>query len=188
MIGMRRLSARLRGRHVLAASVLALLSLACLPILAQADSSEVQYNPAVPTATHGSGGSPSGGSAAHKSNASGDNSTSGGSANSGSSNGGSSKEGESKATTGGSANSGNGGNGGSGQPSPAKSPSHEGQTAAKPPGKQVASKEDEGDSSSPLVPILIAVAILAAISVGVVAMRQRRKRGGSGTRVSPEAS
>jgi cobalamin biosynthesis Mg chelatase CobN len=40
------------------------------------------------------------------------------------------------------------------------------------------------DSSSPLVPILIAVAVLAAISVGAVLYRQRR----GGGRFSPNAS
>jgi cobalamin biosynthesis Mg chelatase CobN len=43
---------------------------------------------------------------------------------------------------------------------------------------------DDG-SSSPLVPILIAVAVLAAISVGAVLVRQRR---GSDGRISPRAS
>jgi hypothetical protein len=38
------------------------------------------------------------------------------------------------------------------------------------------------------VPILIAIAVLAAISVGVVTIRQRRQRGGSSTPVSPRAS
>lgn len=43
----------------------------------------------------------------------------------------------------------------------------------------------DDDSSSPLVPILIAVAVLAAISVGAVLYRQRR---GSSGRFSPNAS
>jgi hypothetical protein len=43
----------------------------------------------------------------------------------------------------------------------------------------------DDDSSSPLVPILIAVAVLAAISVGAVLVRQRR---GSGGLFSPKAS
>ncbi len=42
------------------------------------------------------------------------------------------------------------------------------------------------DSSSPLVPILIAVAILAAVSIGAILYRQRRQR--TGTQVSPKAS
>lgn len=42
--------------------------------------------------------------------------------------------------------------------------------------------------SSPLVPILIAVAVLAAISIGAVIYRQRRQDGGgSGSPVSPNA-
>jgi cobalamin biosynthesis Mg chelatase CobN len=41
------------------------------------------------------------------------------------------------------------------------------------------------DGSSPLVPILIAVAVLAAISVGAVLYRQRR---GGGNGISPNAS
>lgn len=42
--------------------------------------------------------------------------------------------------------------------------------------------------SSPLVPILIAVAVLAAISIGAVIYRQRRQDdGGSGSPVSPKA-
>jgi cobalamin biosynthesis Mg chelatase CobN len=43
----------------------------------------------------------------------------------------------------------------------------------------------DDDSSSPLVPILIAVAVLAAISIGAVLYRQRR---GDGSRFSPNAS
>jgi len=47
-----------------------------------------------------------------------------------------------------------------------------------------ASTEDE--SSSPLVPILIAIAVLAAISIGAFYYRQRRQ--GAGSSVSPKAS
>jgi hypothetical protein len=47
----------------------------------------------------------------------------------------------------------------------------------------------ESSGSSPLVPILIAIAALAAISIGVVMMRARRQRDGrGGASVSPEAS
>ena len=42
------------------------------------------------------------------------------------------------------------------------------------------------DSSSPLVPILIAIAVLAAISIGAFYYRQRRQ--GAGSSVSPKAS
>ena len=41
-----------------------------------------------------------------------------------------------------------------------------------------AASDDGG--SSPLIPILIAIAVLAAISVGVVFVRQRRQDGGTG--------
>jgi len=47
------------------------------------------------------------------------------------------------------------------------------------------STEADNGSSSPLVPILIAVAVLAAISIGAVLVRQRRGSGGS---FSPKAS
>jgi hypothetical protein len=48
------------------------------------------------------------------------------------------------------------------------------------------STDDDG-GSSPLVPILIALAVLAAISIGAVAMRRRRDSD-PGSPVSPEAS
>jgi cobalamin biosynthesis Mg chelatase CobN len=190
MTGTRRLSAPIGGRRLLVVSVLALLAFACLPVLAQADSSGIQYEDATPTATHHGSQIPSGsgGSPAHSSGANGGNSTSGGSKHSGSSEG-SPKEGESTATGGGSAKNGNGGGGGKAQGSPGKASSQHGGKGAKPLGTNAAKQESDGGASSPLVPILIAIAILAAISIGVVAMRQRRKRGGEpDARVSPEAS
>jgi len=50
-----------------------------------------------------------------------------------------------------------------------------------------ASSQDSG-GSSPLVPILIAIAALAAISIGVVMFRAKRQRGEGSSSVSPEAS
>ena len=49
---------------------------------------------------------------------------------------------------------------------------------------------DDGGGSSPLVPILIAIAVLAAISVAVVMIRQRRQRNSRGptAAASPEAN
>jgi hypothetical protein len=44
------------------------------------------------------------------------------------------------------------------------------------------------DGSSPLAPILIGIALLAAISVAAVMVRQRRQQGGSTTPASPKAS
>ncbi|HEY4779927.1 MAG TPA: hypothetical protein VIH47_10075 [Solirubrobacterales bacterium] len=57
-------------------------------------------------------------------------------------------------------------------------------------GSQPVSSQSASDdsSSSPLVPILIAIAALAAISIGVFVIRQRRQRQGPGARVSPKAS
>lgn len=67
-----------------------------------------------------------------------------------------------------------------------------GKNQAKPlqPGEQAgvaASTEDDG-GSSPLVPILIAVLVLAAISVGAVMWNKRRQQADSGSSVSPEAN
>jgi cobalamin biosynthesis Mg chelatase CobN len=173
---------------VLAVSVLALLALGCLPVLAQADSSGIQYEDATPTATHKGSQIPSGGgSVAHSAGANGGNSTSDGSTHSGSSQADSSKQGESTAAGGGAKNGGDG-NGGTGQGSPDKASGHEQRSVANPDVGEAAKQESDDDGSSPLVPILIAIAALAAISIGFVAIRQRRKRGGPDARVSPEAS
>lgn len=58
------------------------------------------------------------------------------------------------------------------------------QTEATPVSNQTSS--DDGGSSSPLVPILIALAALAAVSIGVVVLRNRRS--GSDGPVAPKAS
>jgi hypothetical protein len=56
-------------------------------------------------------------------------------------------------------------------------------------GTQVASHSESGGGSSPVVPILIAVVVLAAISIGVVIYRQRKGGTGQDGRVSsPNAS
>jgi hypothetical protein len=60
----------------------------------------------------------------------------------------------------------------------------QGQNASNPGGGSSSS----GGGSSPLVPILVAIAALAAISIGAVIYRQRRQgSGGSGSPVSPNA-
>ncbi|HEY7951042.1 MAG TPA: hypothetical protein VID51_09455 [Solirubrobacterales bacterium] len=51
-----------------------------------------------------------------------------------------------------------------------------------------ASQSSDDGSSSPLVPILIGIALLAAISIAVVMVRQRRQQGGSTTPAAPKAS
>jgi cytoskeletal protein RodZ len=48
--------------------------------------------------------------------------------------------------------------------------------------------QDDGGGSSPLLPILIAIAVLAAISIGAVMLRQRRRRGVPVKSASPKAS
>jgi hypothetical protein len=45
----------------------------------------------------------------------------------------------------------------------------------------------DGGGSSPLVPILIAIAALGAISIAVVVIRQRRQRDGSSQTLSTKA-
>jgi len=85
----------------------------------------------------------------------------------------------------------NGGNGGSGQQGTQRSGSGghgDGAQSGGQASKTVAASKDKG-GSSPLVPILIAIAVLAAISIGAVMLRQRRQRGGgSATPISPKAS
>jgi hypothetical protein len=51
----------------------------------------------------------------------------------------------------------------------------------------VPASESGDGSSSPLVPILIAIAVLAAISIGAVLYRQRRQRSEPGASATPEA-
>lgn len=87
-----------------------------------------------------------------------------------------------------------GGNGGSGQQGTQRSgsqdQSHGGAQNGSQTSKPVAATKDKGGGSSPLVPILIAIAVLAAISIGAVMLRQRRQRdgGGSAPSISPKAS
>jgi len=171
-------------------SVLALLAFACFPVWAQAtDSSGVQYSDAPPTAT---GTNPpsshetpaktsvaSGGGASAPSQSSTTTNSSGESLGGG---------GSSSATTGNAPIKGN--DGGTGQGSPDKggadAPSQSVQQAGHPGGSS-ASKGNDG-ASSPLVPILIAIAALAAISIGAVILRARQQRRSPGAAISPKAS
>lgn len=86
---------------------------------------------------------------------------------------------------------GSGNDGGTGQGSPGDGSKGEANQAGnqQPGGSQQGQPvraESSDDSSSPLVPILIAIAVLALISIGAVLYRQRRQ--GSGSPVSPKAS
>jgi cobalamin biosynthesis Mg chelatase CobN len=167
---------------MLVVSVLALLALACFPVLAHADSSEVQYQDSPPTVTGGkvptdrqppSGGSKvhhGGGATALASNANGSRSSGKGSAANGSS------SESSGAGTAGAAQQGSPGKAsGQGSGSPGKTARN---------AEPTSSKSDGG--SSPMVPILIAILVLAAISLGVVIVR-RRRHGTPAARVSPKA-
>jgi hypothetical protein len=182
MFGTRQVSAPARGRSMLALLVLALLALACFPVLAQADSSEIEYRDAPPTVT-GEKAPNDNGPSAGSSNAPPGGGGGGGTAGPGSSDGGSSGGGSSQNSGG---ISGTPGDGTGQQGSPGKN-----QSSAVGPGKAteggatpVSSQDDGG--SSPLVPILIAIAVLAAISLGAVMYRRRRGLS-SGSSVSPEA-
>jgi cobalamin biosynthesis Mg chelatase CobN len=172
-------------------SLLALMALACFPVLAGAeDSSGYQYNPTVPTVTghptspthsnssvtspaHSStspNASPSS-SGSNPGSASGDPSGSKGNPSTDTP-GGVGQDSHGKASTNGQHSS------GGGQPSG----SSQGQQPAG------AKSTSSDSSSSPLVPILLVIAVLAAISIGVVMMRQRRQRQGASSTPSPKAS
>lgn len=167
-------AARSRARSIFALSVLALLAFGSFPVLAHADSSGLQYQDAPPTVTGGTvnnGDDPSAGSS--------------GSGGSGGSGGGSSADGSSQGSGGAAKNDGNGSGKGS-QGKNLKGSVGGGQPLANEAAPVPAGEEDSG--SSPLVPILIAIVVLAAISLGAVMYRRRRGSApGSGSSVSPEA-
>jgi cobalamin biosynthesis Mg chelatase CobN len=188
MNGMRLRPAGMSGHLALGSvSALVLLAFACFPLLAQADSSEVQYSNPVPTAT-GSPPPTHHEPTATKSNDTGGTATSpAGDKGSGSDR---TKVGSNKDSSpaNGGSPSGNAPKSGTGQGSPgngstgkkAVSP-QQGTQAGKP-----ASQSDGG--SSPVAPILIGIMVLAGISLGIVMVRQRRRRQAGGPSVSPKAS
>jgi cobalamin biosynthesis Mg chelatase CobN len=191
--------------------VLALLALALFPVSAFAGSGETVYETEVPTVTseptieHSSGKShthhkPSNNGNSETDQATGSKAETGGAGagepegeESGSSEGGgghkkdhSSEEEESNPSMGAGGNGGNNSGGGGNQAgngpegSIGESKDLGGSTQA---GQNVATKSSGG--SSPVVPILIAVVVLAAISIGVVLYRQRKSdQNGPGGRVS----
>ena len=173
-------------------SALALVVFACLPALAQAedctDSSCKQYEVEIPTAggKEKPGNQATEGSKEPKANAS--ESPPAGQGKTQPSEGGNSEEEKNGAAAGGNGgptdkgNSAGGGNNGSNP----TSTGIEDEKALGTAQGQNASHSDGG--SSPLVPILIAIAVLAAISIGAVIYRQRRQgSGGTGSPVSPNA-
>lgn len=198
MIGKRHhLSPRgIRGA-VLISSLLALLAFAVFPVGAFADSAGSQYEDSIPSPYGGNKKAPKHEAPAKTSSANSNGGASAPSSSSGSDGPGSSGSGSSAtanpssgsnksvAATGGNGGSGQGsqgngqGKGNNAQPATPKTPSQQAS-----PGKQ--QPADDGGGSSPLIPILVAVAALAAISLGIVYYRQRRQR--SGQQVSPKAS
>jgi hypothetical protein len=175
MTSLRRQGSHGWGRSILLlSSVLALLALACFPVLAQAGSGTIEYDPSLP----GDGGAkqneniakssespPSGGAEAPPSTGSGE----------------SYPEEVSPSSEGqGAAGKGNGGGTGQGNPDKGNNPPAETKVQPDAPIAKSAPDTSEDGGSSPLVPILITVLALAAISVAALMIRQRRQRDGSG--------
>ena len=163
MFGTRQFSAPGRGRSILALSTLALLAWCCLPVFAQASSAGYEYSSAPPTAT-GGGNSPNksnlqGGS--QSTNGIGSKANSGGKGSDGKG-GSSAKPGSSNATGNGQGSQGNGQEGSGGAGTNAASTAEPG--------------TDSG-GSSPLVPILIAIVVLAGGSIAYVMIKRRRAAG-----------
>lgn len=173
------------GRPAVAlVSVLALLAFACFPVLAQAET--VYENESTTLPGSGGGKSPTqknpvsheSSPGAHSSGAPGGNGGSESTPGSSQSQNTASKEGNPSTPGGGGQPQGKEAKGASG----GKKQAGGGVQHAKP---LATTTSADDDSPSPLVPILIAVAVLAAISVGAVLVRQRR---GSGGLFSPKAS
>jgi hypothetical protein len=167
-------------------SVLAVLAFACSPALAHAEEATGPvYTPDVPTVPteesspggHHGGGNEGGGRDAELSNTPGG--SGGGTGGNGPQAGGGSHSGQS--------NQGSPGNGGQPEGGSKNAGGSVGNGVKLGPGTQEAGQAAAKDSSSsPLVPILIAIAVLAAISIGAFYYRQRRQD--PGTPVSPKAS
>lgn len=172
------------GRWLLSlSSVLALLALACFPVFAQADSSGAQYSDPLPTAEGNNIPNPNGGAKTSTTPTGGSTAPTGPSSSG--SGAGYSGEGASSGTGGKAGHSGN--NGGTGQGSPDNASAAGGNTQVQPADQASAPSSSDG-GSSPLVPILIAVLALAAISIGVVMLRARRQRVSGNAPASPRAS
>jgi len=167
--------------------VLAVLAIACFPGLAQAEENNgIQYETDVPTVPSDKGSNippknNSGGTDAPSESES--EATSSGTPSGGNSGGGD-DSGQGGGTPSGQGNQAGGGDGQKGQNGSQNSAGNI--NAAQPLATAPAADTDSG-GSSPLVPILIAVAALAAISIGYFYYRQRRQGPGSSVS-SPKAS
>ena len=167
---------------LLLSSVLALLALACFPVLAQAGSGTIEYDPALP----GDGGPKQNENIAKSS----ESPNSGGAEappSTGSSEGYAGEAPQSSESEG-NANAGNGGGTGQGSPDKGNNPPAETKVQpAAPIARSTPDSASDDDGSSPLVPILIGIAVLAAISIAALTIRQRRQRDGSSPSLSTKA-
>ena len=156
------------------ASVIALLGLACFPVLAEADSSAIQYEEELPTPTGKSTAPSHSGPSAHSSTASS----------------GTSAPSQSGSTTPGSAGPASAsaqtsrrGKGGTAHDRQLKRAGLATSNRAQASGQS--DQTSSGGGSSPLVSVLVAIAALAAISIASVMVRQRRAGGAHRTRRRP---
>jgi cobalamin biosynthesis Mg chelatase CobN len=192
IVGTRHRPAPSLGRLASLMSVIALLALACFPVLAHAeDSSGVQYSDAIPkaegenvpashkrppiakAADNGGAAAPDGTKGSQGS----DESTAG------------SPEDESTEKSGGVATNGNGGGTGQGSPGGSGNGKANGQVQGVGQAQGTPASQKSDSSSSPLIPILIVILALAAISVGAVMIRQKRqRRGPTASAAAPKAS
>lgn len=173
------------GRFVVGLSGLALFAFACFPLLAYAEGSiEGEYKDAPPTVTGTSIPGSNGGSESHThgheplGTASSANPPGSGGSKSSGQNGPSQSSGVPST----------GGNGAQQQRNPQKGQSGNQVTSVQP-AHQIGApaSSNGGGGSSPLVPIIIAILALAALSVAALLIRQRRQGPGSGSSVSPKA-
>ena len=182
MLGTRQGPARRSGRSILALSTLALLAFCCLPAPASASSAGYQYEDApqtptgkAPSESNLSGGSSTSGigSAADDSKANGSGSGAANDANKGNR---SSKDADRSGAGNSTGKDRSQGKGGSG-----------GEEASAVPLSGSAPGTDDG--GSPLVPILIAIAVLAAASIAYLVAKRRRAgdAGEAGSPASPKA-
>jgi cobalamin biosynthesis Mg chelatase CobN len=158
-------------------SVLALLAFALFPVAASADSAGYEYETAVPSPTGGAHKAPTvvgGNEEGDKAHASTNGGSTGGGGGSGSGSGGGSSEGGNAGRPAGQGSGQhNGGNGSTTSQHPNGGKDAGGVESLQQVSSPTNGSEDDG-GSSPVVPILIAVALLAAISVGVVVWQRRR--------------
>src|ERR1700710_2357128 len=170
MIGTHGHPTRISGSLFLTLSVSALLALALFPVLVQADSSGIQYSDAPPTATGKepvhtetneppakSSKSPNGGASAPSKNGSSESNSSEGGSSGGSTSSGSDGGSSGPTATG---NDGDAGQQGSPDKTSSGTPTNGVQTSGQASSKPASTQSDNG-GSSPLIPILIAIAVLA---------------------------